>query len=215
SIDELRTWAQENVKLINILTLEKKREVVTISLIDILEEEVEEKFYLTKEKMDNFVYKENYEQTEIDLEPSINVIGNTSNTGHRSHDVHDVDGISPTIAARDYKGPKQIAIKENTKKGYVEATEGDGVRLEQIGGTTGRGRVQKKSSPTLTTSGNVGAVTEDLRIRKLTPKECFRLQGFPDELFDRAQKVNSDSQLYKQAGNSVTVNVIHAIAKKF
>lgn len=52
------------------------------------------------------------------------------------------------------------------------------------------------------------------RIRKLTPRECFRLQGFPDEYFDRAASVNSDSQLYKQAGNSVTVNVIYEIAKR-
>ena len=57
-------------------------------------------------------------------------------------------------------------------------------------------------------------VTDGVRIRKLTPKECFRLQGFPDELFAKAAKVNSDSQLYKQAGNSVTVNVIYEIAKK-
>lgn len=55
---------------------------------------------------------------------------------------------------------------------------------------------------------------ECLRIRKLTPRECWRLQGFPDYAFDRAQQVNSDSQLYKQAGNSVTVNVIEAIAKE-
>lgn len=54
----------------------------------------------------------------------------------------------------------------------------------------------------------------DLRIRKLTPRECWRLQGFPDYAFDRAQQVNSDSQLYKQAGNSVTVNVIEAIARE-
>ena len=53
-----------------------------------------------------------------------------------------------------------------------------------------------------------------VRIRKLTPRECWRLQGFPDELFERAAEVNSDSQLYKQAGNSVTVNVIYEIAKK-
>lgn len=52
------------------------------------------------------------------------------------------------------------------------------------------------------------------RIRRLTPKECFRLQGFPDEYFERAAKVNSDSQLYKQAGNSVTVNVIYEIARR-
>lgn len=52
------------------------------------------------------------------------------------------------------------------------------------------------------------------RIRKLTPRECWRLQGFPDWAFDKAQKVNSNSQLYKQAGNSVTVSVIAAIAKE-
>lgn len=51
-------------------------------------------------------------------------------------------------------------------------------------------------------------------VRKLTPKECFRLQGFPDEYFERAASVNNDSQLYKQAGNSVTVNVIYEIAKR-
>ena len=51
-------------------------------------------------------------------------------------------------------------------------------------------------------------------IRKLTPKECFRLQGWSDDYFEKAQFVNSDSQLYKQAGNGVTVNVIHAIAKR-
>ena len=54
----------------------------------------------------------------------------------------------------------------------------------------------------------------EIRIRKFTPKECFRLQGFSDKLFERAEAVNSDSQLYKQAGNSVTVNVVYEIAKR-
>lgn len=52
-------------------------------------------------------------------------------------------------------------------------------------------------------------------IRRLTPREYWRLQGFLDEAFKKAQKVNSNTQLYKQAGNSVTVNVIEAIAKRF
>ena len=52
------------------------------------------------------------------------------------------------------------------------------------------------------------------RVRKLTPRECFRLQGFPDDYFDRAKEVCSDSQLYKQAGNSVTVPVVYEIAKR-
>lgn len=51
-------------------------------------------------------------------------------------------------------------------------------------------------------------------IRKLTPKECFRLQGWTDDYFEKAQFVNSDSQLYKQAGNGVTVNVVYEIAKR-
>ena len=54
-----------------------------------------------------------------------------------------------------------------------------------------------------------------IAIRKLTPKECFRLQGWTDDYFERAKFVCSDSQLYKQAGNGVTVSVIKAIADKF
>ena len=54
---------------------------------------------------------------------------------------------------------------------------------------------------------------ESIRIRRLTPKECFRLQGFTDEQFDQAAAVNSETQLYKQAGNAVTVNVVEAIGR--
>lgn len=83
-----------------------------------------------------------------------------------------------------------------------------------------RGRVidEGKTTPTLDTSCSVGYVELDgkeVRVRKLTPRECFRLQGFPDEYFERAASVNSDSQLYKQAGNSVTVPVIYEFAKRF
>lgn len=52
------------------------------------------------------------------------------------------------------------------------------------------------------------------KMRKLTPKECFRLQGVSDEMFERAEFVNSDNQLYKQGGNACTVNVVYEIAKK-
>lgn len=80
-------------------------------------------------------------------------------------------------------------------------------------------RIKDKNDPmfTLTAQDQHGVVLDNgskIRIRKLTPRECFRLQGFPDEYFDRAASVNSDSQLYKQAGNSVTVNVIYEIAKR-
>lgn len=82
-------------------------------------------------------------------------------------------------------------------------------------------KITKDEVGTLTSSGGGSTVragsfgiTDGYRIRKLTPRECWRLQGFPDWAFDKAQEVNSNSQLYKQAGNSVTVNVIAAIVKE-
>lgn len=61
---------------------------------------------------------------------------------------------------------------------------------------------------------DAGIIDSQFRIRKLTPLECWRLQGWDDEDFYKARAVNSDSQLYKQAGNGVTVNVIEAIANR-
>ena len=66
--------------------------------------------------------------------------------------------------------------------------------------------------------GNVPIVKEsfmsNLRIRKLTPKECWRLMGFDDEDFEKAEKVNSNTQLYKQAGNSIVVDVLEHLFKE-
>lgn len=72
---------------------------------------------------------------------------------------------------------------------------------------------------TLTTDGsspkhNNRIVENNYRIRKLTPKECWRLMGFADTDFEKAEKVNSNSQLYKQAGNSIVVDVLVAIFKQ-
>lgn len=208
----------------------------------------------------------------------IKVVGNTSDTGYRSHNVLDPTGLSTTLMSRDYKGPKQIAIKQvgnisdsdsfggNPQTGRVYDPAGVSPALNTMGGggrepkitvIDDQGRKNKKViqtdiSPTLRAQshGNdpkvvVPVITPDrmnkrqngrrfkengdpaftlntqdrygfydgLRIRKLTPKECWRLQGFPDYAFDRAVGVNSNSQLYKQAGNSVTVPVIYEIAK--
>ena len=79
---------------------------------------------------------------------------------------------------------------------------------------TRRGRVGKQVAHTLLTSDNQAVITDHYQIRKLTPRECWRLQGFPDWTFERAAKVNSETQLYKQAGNSVTVPVIFDIARQ-
>ena len=83
-----------------------------------------------------------------------------------------------------------------------------------------RGRVIENGqiAPTLDTGCTVGTLEDEvkeIRIRRLTPRECFRLQGWTDDYFDKAAFVNNDSQLYKQAGNGVTVNVIKAIAERF
>ena len=118
-----------------------------------------------------------------------------------------------TLTAQDRHGV-MIRVCEATKKGYAEAEVGDYINLEFPTSKTRRGRVGKQVANTLLTSGNQGVVTESLKIRKLTPRECWRLQGFPDWAFDKAQEVNSNSQLYKQAGNSVTVNAIKAIAER-
>ena len=129
--------------------------------------------------------------------------------------VYETDGITPTIRAYQGGGlePK-IRVKEATKQGYAEAEIGDSVNLSHPNSKTRRGRVGKQIANTLLTGESQEVVEPDFRIRKLTPRECWRLQGFPDWAFDKAQEVNSNSQLYKQAGNSVTVNVIAAIAER-
>lgn len=69
-------------------------------------------------------------------------------------------------------------------------------------------------SPTHTAGhGNTPKILCGLRIRKLTPKECWRLMGFDDEDFEKAEAVNSNTQLYKQAGNSIVVNVLEMLLK--
>lgn len=114
-----------------------------------------------------------------------------------------------------YKNVQQIAIKNATKQGYSMAEVGDGIDLAYPESETRRGRVQPQQSNTLTTSDNLGVLVneEPIMIRKLTPKECWRLQGFSDAQYEKAAAVNSNSQLYKQAGNAVTVNVVEEIGR--
>lgn len=117
-----------------------------------------------------------------------------------------------TLTSQDRHG---VLIRTANKQGYMTAQVGDGVDLAYPDSETRRGRVQPQRSNTLTTSDNLGVLVDDetIQIRKLTPRECWRLQGFTDEQFDKAAAVNSNSQLYKQAGNAVTVNVVEEIGK--
>ena len=117
-----------------------------------------------------------------------------------------------TLTGQDRHG---VLIKNATKTGATPAMVGDGIDTAYPSSDTRRGRVQKEACNTITTHGTSGMLTDiyPVRIRKLTPKECWRLQGFSDEQFEKAAAVNSNTQLYKQAGNAVTVNVAEAIGK--
>lgn len=113
------------------------------------------------------------------------------------------------------KCPYGMHIREATKQGYAVARCGDSVNLAFPDSRTRRGRVGKDCTGTLETSCNQGTPFAGCGlIRRLTPRECWRLQGFTDEMFDRARAVNSDNQLYRQAGNSVTIQVVYAVGRQ-
>lgn len=175
------------------------------------------------------------------------------------------NGLSPCLTTKigsTSLSGNTLLIKNATKQGYLEATDGDGINISSRMKYQ-RGNVQKESIQTSTTSGgndravvlkskckrleslvektdfeegkvlnmdlynqttnenisqcltephhNSQRLFDGYRIRKLTPKECWRLMGFDDEAFEKASKVNSNTQLYKQAGNSIVVNVLEAI----
>lgn len=107
-----------------------------------------------------------------------------------------------------------VRIKQATKEGYIECKVGGVADLSFPDSATRRGRVQEMGDvcPTLM-SGESGVhrIESIYRIRKLTPKECWRLMDFSDEDFEKAAMVNSNTQLYKQAGNSIVQNVLVAI----
>ena len=111
-----------------------------------------------------------------------------------------------------------IRIKANNKKGFYECVIGGVLDLTYPTSKTRRGRVQGNGNicPTITAEGEIYRLEVNMgyRIRKLTPKECWRLMGFTDDDFHKAEQVNSNTQLYKQAGNSIVVNVLEAILKQ-
>ena len=95
----------------------------------------------------------------------------------------------------------------------IQYQSGDSINLSYPNSKTRRGRVGHEVSQTLQCNEIIGTL-QDLRIRKLTPKECWRLMGFKDNDFEKAKEVNSNTQLYKQAGNSIVVNVLEEIIKE-
>lgn len=132
------------------------------------------------------------------------------------------DGVCNTLTTVP-KDNYLLEVKQATKRGSVECEIGGVADLSYPDSTTRRGRVIEngKVCPTLMT-GTIPNVLERftyeidgetylIRIRKLTPRECWRLMGFTDEDFDKAASVNSNTQLYKQAGNSIVKQVLMAV----
>lgn len=238
------------------------------SLSDILESDVEDKYYLSDEVQKRFkpnshffkgggnivgttapsfrkigardvcyspdsvvgtLLSTDYKQPKQIIERVVRVGGcfDTDTAKRQAGSVYDTKGLSPTITTMEggYRQPcivedkkPTILIPQATKEGYIEMELPGICDLSYPNSTTRRGQVQDKgaSCPTLTTGkkdicyvdvNNVG----EYRVRRLTPRECWRLMGVSDTDFDKAKEFNSDSQLYKQAGNSIVVPVLEGI----
>lgn len=182
---------------------------VSSKLRDVLEKEVDEKYYLSDDKTASLVA-----QLEDSGEPNTNkdmkMVGHANIDGHDfNRRIYSVDGVSRSLnTASDIGRSVKIAepvIIHNIYGGFKES----------------KPRIFENYSPTIRTSAEGGHLPSLLerypkyRIRKLTPLECWRLQGFTDAQHQTVVDAGlSDSQRYKQAGNAVTVNVIQAIGER-
>lgn len=213
-------------------------------LKDILEENVDEKFYISEDKVQRFLTNLNNEDALLYDACQVKREG-------KSREYND---FCPTLTARDYKDPRLVndnVVKQigtiskcegnwkNPQVGRIYSADGCSPTLNTCGGGSHEPKIvqlgnvnpsgkgmngnvfdENGLAPTLTTNkgeGNkiairqVNKIEPPIRIRKLSPKECFRLMGFSDENFEAAEKMVSNSQLYKQAGNSIVVDVLYYI----
>ncbi len=238
---------------------------IECSLSDILEDNVPEKYYLSRKQAEKLLYKEKPTQGErIYSSKGLSCTLTSGSGGFGSH-----SGLYLIEDTENFGLP----IKSKTKDGYQIAYPGDSIDTAFSGQNSRRGRVGSQVAHTLTTSAtqayyfialnpdpklteiarcitarhdsgisnrkaeHLGVFVENSdvlndnekfavafvepngevyigRIRKLTPRECWRLQGFTDDQFGKAKATGlSDSRLYKMAGNAVTVNVISEIGK--
>lgn len=165
-------------------------------LKDVLEDDVADKYFLSEQLLSYFAdHKQMHKER-----------GN----GFKFEPHDEKTKISNAISTKC--GSRQtdpfIKIKSATSKGYEEATEGDSINFSVPNSETRRERVGKGVAQTLDT-GCQQATIDGYKIRRLTPRECFRLMDFPDSFTWPV----SDSQAYKQAGNSIVVNVLYKILK--
>lgn len=231
-------------------------------LRDVLESEVDEKYYLSDEYVVNFLQRSEQQKskgnghlfkpkTENDISNAITTrqrgslddsyvmqIGNCLPTHRRDNPnqgrIYASEGISPSLNCMEGGNRQPMIISENTVKGYAEAyigvvQKGMIQTLKTSCNDVGVviGSTQKNAykgsldgcCPTLTQAmgtggGQIPMINSEYRIRKLSPLECWRLMDYSDEDFYKAQSVNSNTQLYKQAGNGIVKAVLMAIFKE-
>ena len=191
------------------------KEELKVKLKDLLEENVDEKYYLSDKLVDNL--KLDNQSIANDFIP----IKNDTQKGYLG--AYEGDGIDISSRMQYHRGTVQ---KEMIQTLDTQASKGVVVNkticLNSKGGRNGiEGLQPSRSDRIYDINGIAGTVATtdfynptyktELCIRKLTPKECWRLMGFDDEDYEKASKVNSNTQLYKQAGNSIVVNVLEAI----
>ena len=198
-----------------------EKEELKLRLKDMLEEKVDEKYYLTESMIKTYQRDFGSKGKELDLNSPIPTLTASMGTG---------GGNIPILKQYGQLfGGKWDKINESCRRVYSEEGISPTIHTCQ-GGNTGPKGVQRVPLKFLNRnqkniegdyafyidSSNTGGIKEtqnnNVRIRKLTPKECWRLMGFDDKDFYKAQSTgNSNSQLYKQAGNSIVVNVLEKI----
>lgn len=196
-----------------------KKMKLQLRLKDMLEEQVSHSYYLNADQLRRVLcgkYRIEKQFSDIDgicftlTTKQTKIIGNLSDD-EKKHYPCVLYGDRPSSTGQ-FDG---ILVQENTKKGFAVAKDGDGIYIDRP--FQKRGVVQDGMIPTLKTScRDLAVVSKEKKtgafyVRYLTPLECWRLMGFSDEDYLKAASVTSASQLYKQAGNSIVVNVLEAI----
>lgn len=205
-----------------------KKQPLKKRLIDVLESNENQKYYLSEKMLSGFIKRKekhdskgngfgfeiadvNKESKAITTKPGSRNTDNFINQDTQASTVVNENSVSQSLCAGTHGYANgYVKIISANSKGYDEAVNGDSVNLEFPNSETRRGRVGKQVAQTLDTGCSQGVLL-DMQIRRLTPLECFRLMDFNDSF-----KWNvSDTQAYKQAGNSICVGVLAAIISKF
>tara|TARA_R110001592_G_scaffold354097_1_gene653494 strand:+ start:45 stop:1232 length:1188 start_codon:yes stop_codon:yes gene_type:complete len=201
-----------------------KKIQLQLRLKDILEQEVNDKYYLSEKMIESFSnHKERHKEkgTGFQWQPKngddiANCLRANAALCPTDNSIK-VHSLYPKSSKTGKGGTGHLSKEDGT----VYCVDTGNAQAIEIKGAALRGRgegkeleVRKDNLVNSITTVQTDSIIKQNNIRRLTPLECWRLQGFTDEEFYKAQKVNSDTQLYKQAGNSITVNVMTEVLRK-